>query len=193
LKKTAINMMMGFIGESQARNRYTLYAKKAKKEGYVLISNIFMETAAQELEHGSYFFKTLQKLKDDDSDLDIDTKGNITVLGNTIENLKASIRGENHEWEELYPSWADTADEEGLPDIAERLRAIARAEQHHSERYGKLLKLVGDDAFFKRGEKVVWVCLECGYEVEMDELPEDWECPSCHHPRSHFRKKCEDF
>ena len=93
----------------------------------------------------------------------------------------------------MYPGFADIAEKEGYPDIASRLRAIARAEKHHSERYGKLLKLVGDDAFFKRGKKIVWICMECGYEVELDELPVDFKCPSCSHPRSNFRKKSEEF
>ena len=116
-----------------------------------------------------------------------------TTYGKTIENLKSAVNGETMEFTKLYPDLADTAEKEGYPHIAERTRAIARAEQHHAERYGKLLKIIGDDAFFKRGEKVVWVCLECGYEVELDELPENFICPSCSHPRSYFRKKCEVF
>ena len=116
-----------------------------------------------------------------------------TTLATTIENLKSAIAGENMEWQTLYPDIAETAEKEGYPDISKRVKAIIKAEKHHSERYGKLLKLVGDDAFFKRGKKIVWVCMECGYEVEMDELPKDFICPSCDHPRAYYRKKCEDF
>ena len=101
--------------------------------------------------------------------------------------------GEDMEWKTLYPDIVKTAEKEGYPKIAERVKAIIIAEKHHAERYGKLIKLVGDDAFFKRGKKIVWVCMECGYEVEMDKLPEDWKCPSCDHPRANFRKKCEEF
>jgi rubrerythrin len=194
MKKTVENLMTAFIGESQARNRYTQFAKLAKKEGYGLISKIFEETADQEKEHGGWNYKMLQDLKKDEKfdDLTV-TAGGPTTYGTTAENLKSGIAGEDYEWKEMYPGFADVADQEGYPKIAARFRAIAKAEKHHSERYGKLLKLVGDDAFFKRGEKVVWICLECGYEVELDELPKDWKCPSCEHGRAYFRKKCEDF
>jgi rubrerythrin len=194
MKKTIKNLMAAFIGESQARNRYTLFAKIAKKEGYGFISKIFEETANQEREHGGWNYKMLQELKKDEPFEDLEIKaGGPTTYGTTEENLKSAIAGEDYEWKEMYPGFADTADKEGLSGIATRLRAIAKAEKHHSERYGKLLKLVGDDAFFKRGKKVVWICLECGYEVEMDELPKNWKCPSCSHPRAYFRKKCEEF
>ena len=101
--------------------------------------------------------------------------------------------GEDLEWQTLYPDIADTAEKEGYPKIAARVRAIMKAEKHHSERYGKLLKIIGDDAFFKRGKKILWICMECGYEVEMNSLPDDWKCPSCDHPRPYFRKKSEDY
>ena len=194
MKKTVENLMFAFMGESQARMRYTMFAKIAKKEGYGLIAKIFEETANQEKEHGSWDYKMLQQLKKDESfeELKINAAGP-TTYGTTAENLKSAIAGEDYEWQEMYPGFADVAEKEGYPEIAKRLRAIARAEKHHSERYGKLLKLVGDDAFFKRGKKIVWICMECGYEVELDQLPKDWKCPSCGHPRANFRKKCEDF
>ena len=116
-----------------------------------------------------------------------------TTYGNTIENLKSAVNGETMEYTKLYPDLADTAEKEGYPDIATRTRAIARAEQHHAERYDKLLKIIGDDVFFKRGTKIVWICIECGYEVELDELPKNWICPSCSNSRAYFRKKCEEF
>ncbi|MFX1237466.1 MAG: rubrerythrin [Promethearchaeota archaeon] len=194
MKETVKNLMTAFIGESQARSRYTLFSKLAKKEGYALIASIFEETANQEKEHAGWNYKMLQQLKkeEDFSELEVMAAGP-TTYGKTSENLKSAIAGENYEWKEMYPGFADVAEKEGYPDIAARWRAIARAEKHHSERYGKLLKLVGDDAFFKRGNKVVWICMECGYEVEMDELPKDWRCPSCDHPRANFRLKCEQF
>ncbi|NVM37677.1 MAG: rubrerythrin family protein [Candidatus Lokiarchaeota archaeon] len=196
MKETAKKLYTAFVGESQARNRYTFFSKVAKKEGNVLVSEIFLETANQEREHGSWFYKMLQGFKKEENFDEMKVLPDAefpTTHGTTIENLKSAIAGENMEWQTLYPNIAKTAEKEGYPDIAKRVRAIIKAEKHHSERYGKLLKLVGDDAFFKRGKKVVWVCMECGYEVEMDELPANFKCPSCDHPRSNYRKKCEDF
>ncbi|TKJ24916.1 MAG: rubrerythrin family protein [Promethearchaeota archaeon Loki_b31] len=194
MNETPKKLFAAYVGESQARNRYTFFASIAKKEGYVLISRIFQETADQEREHGLNFYKMLQEFKKEENFDDfLVNEMYPTTYGKTIENLKSAVNGETMEYTKLYPDLADTAEKEGYPHIAERTRAIARAEQHHAERYGKLLKLIGDDAFFKRGEKVVWVCLECGYEVELDELPKDFDCPSCSHPRSYFRKKCEVF
>ena len=182
MKKTVKNLFAAFLGESQARNRYTLFSKIAKKEGYILISKIFEETANQEREHGGWNYKMLQDIKKEDSFGELEIKaGGPTTYGSTEENLKSAIAGEDYEWQEGYPK------------IAGRFRAIASAEKHHSERYGKLLKLVGDDIFFKRGDKVVWICLECGYQIELDELPDDFMCPSCSHPRDYFRKKCEEY
>lgn len=194
MKETPKKLFATYVGESQARNRYNFFSKIAKKEGFALIAKIFEETAEQERQHGSWFYKMLQDFKKEENFDDFKVCEEYpTTYSNTIENLKSAVKGENMEWQTLYPDLADTAEKEGYPAIAKRTRAIARAEQHHSERYGKLLKLVGDDAFFKRGKKVVWVCLECGYEVEMDELPDNWICPSCSHSRAYFMKKCEDF
>ena len=196
MKETAKKLFTAYVGESQARNRYTFFSKVAKKEGNVLTSEIFLETANQEKVHGSWFYKMLQGFKKEelfDEMKVLPDTGFPTTHGTTVENLKSAIAGENMEWQTLYPDIAETAEKEGYPDIATRVRGIIRAEKHHAERYGKLLKLVGDDAFFKRGNKVVWVCMECGYEVEMNELPKDFKCPSCDHPRAYYRKKCEDF
>jgi len=196
MKETAKKLYTAFVGESQARMRYTLFSKVAKKEGYVLVSEIFLETADQEREHGSWFYKMLQGFKKEEpfEEMKVLPEADFpTTHGTTIENLKSAVAGENLEWQTLYPDIAETAEKEGYPDIATRVRAIMVAEKHHSERYGKLLKLVGDDAFFKRGSKVVWVCMECGYEIEMDELPKDFVCPSCSHPQAYYRKKSEDF
>lgn len=196
MKETPKKLFTAYVGESQARNRYTFWAKTAKKEGYVLVSNIFLETADQEHQHGSWFYKMLQQFKKEEKFDEMNVLADATfptVLGTTIENLKSAITGEDLEYQTLYPDIADTAEKEGYPDIAKRVKAIMKAEKHHSERYSKLLKIVGDDLFFKRGSKIIWVCMECGYEVEMDHLPENWKCPSCDHPRANFRKKCEDF
>lgn len=194
MKKTVENLMVAFMGESQARMRYTMFSKIAKKEGFVFISEIFNETANHEREHATWNYKMLQDLKKEElfEELKVNAAGP-TTYGTTEENLKSAIAGEDYEWKEMYPGFADVAEQEGYQSIADRFRSIARAEKHHSERYGKLLKLVGDDAFFKRGKKVVWVCMECGYEIEMDSLPENWICPACGHPRSHYRLKCEEF
>ena len=194
MKKTVENLMMAFIGESQARNRYTMWASIAKKEGYGLVSAIFLETADQEKEHASWYYRMLQELKKEEKfdDLKV-TTGGPTLDGTTKENLQAAIAGENYEWQTMYPDIAKTAEKDGYKAIGARVKSIARAEQHHAERYGKLLKLVGDGAFFKRGKKIVWVCMNCGYELEMDSLPENFKCPVCDHERAFFRVKSEDF
>ena len=196
MKETAKKLFTAYVGESQARNRYTFFSKVAKKEGYGLVSKIFLETADQEKTHGSWYYKMVQGFKKEESFDEMKVLPDAdfpTTHGTTIENLKSAIAGENMEWQTLYPDIIETAEKEGYSDIAKRVKAIIRAEKHHSERYGKLLKLVGDDVFFKRGEKVVWICMECGYEVEMDEIPKKFKCPSCSHPRAYFRKKCEEF
>jgi len=137
MKKTLENLIKAFIGESQARNRYTIYAKTAKKEGYEQISAIFLETAEQEAEHAKWLFRLIQQLKEDDKSIIIESDAN-TILSNTAENLESAINGENYETETMYPEFAKIAEEEGLNDIANRLRAIAKAEEHHKERFTKL-------------------------------------------------------
>jgi rubrerythrin len=194
MKETPKKLFAAYVGESQARNRYTFFSSIAKKEGYILISRIFQETADQEKVHGLNYYKMLQQFKKEENFDDFNVNEMYpTTYGDTIENLRSAVNGETMEYTKLYPDIADTAEKEGYPEIAKRTRAIARAEQHHAERYDELLKLVGDDLFFKRGNKVVWVCLECGYEIELDEIPKDFVCPSCSHPRAYFAKKCEDF
>ncbi|HUW90378.1 MAG TPA: ferritin family protein [Candidatus Nanopelagicaceae bacterium] len=194
MKETPKKLFAAYVGESQARNRYSFFSSIAKKEGYVLISRIFLETADQERIHGLNYYKMLQQFKKEENFDDFNVNEMYpTTYGNTIENLRSAVNGEIMEFTELYPDLADTAEKEGYPEIAKRTRAIARAEQHHAERYDKLLKIVEDDIFFKRGKKVVWVCLECGYEIELKEIPKDFVCPSCSNPRAYFAKKCEDF
>ena len=194
MKETPKKLFAAYVGESQARNRYTFFSSIAKKEGYVLISRIFLETADQERIHGLNYYKMLQQFKKEENFDDFKVNEMYpTTYGDTTENLQSAVNGETMEFTELYPDLADTAEKEGYPEIAKRTRAIARAEQHHAERYDKLLKIVGDDIFFKRGKKVVWVCLECGFEIELNEIPKDYLCPSCSNPRAYFAKKCEDF
>lgn len=194
MKNTIENLMKAFIGESQARNRYTFYAKIAKKEGFEQIAGIFLVTAENEKEHASNLFKLINELKKKSQEKLDEIKVEAvapTVLSGTAENLKAAIAGENYEHTKMYPEFADVAEKEGFPDIAARLRAIAKAEEHHEGRYKKLLKEVEDGTFFKKEKDVWWVCRECGYVHFGKEPPE--ECPSCDHSRSYFQLKCEEY
>jgi len=191
---TIENLAKAFVGESQARNRYTFYAKIAKKEGYEQIAEIFLITAENEREHASTLFKFINELKEKTGEKLEEIKVDVavpTTLGSTIENLRAAIAGENYEHTRMYPEFAEVAEREGFPDIAERLRAIARAEEHHEERFKKLLKEVEVGTVFRKNREVWWVCRECGYVYYGKEPPE--ECPSCGHPRSYFQIKCEEY
>ena len=194
MKTTIENLVKAFIGESQARNRYTFYAKIAKKEGFEQIAEIFLVTAENEKEHASNLFKLINELKKKSGEKLDEIKVDAvapTVLGSTAENLKAAIAGEHYEYTEMYPEFADVAEKEGFPEIAKRLRAIAKAEQHHEERYKKLLTQVEAGTVFKKEKEVWWVCRECGYVHYGKEPPE--ECPSCSHSRSYFQLKCEEY
>lgn len=194
MDKTIKNLVKAFIGESQARNRYTFYSKIAKQEGYEQIAEIFLITAENEKEHANNLFKLINELKKKSSEkLDkiIVEASTPTILGSTAENLKAAIAGENYEHTQMYPEFAKVAEEEGYKEIAERLRAIAKAEEHHEERYQKLLKEVEAGTVFKKEKEVWWVCRECGYIHFGKEPPE--KCPSCDHPRSYFQVKCEEY
>ena len=180
--KTANNLMHAFAGESQARNRYTYYASIAKKEGFVQIQNIFLETANQEKEHAKRLMKLMNK---DLAGETLYTDGNFPVLlGTTAENLKAAAAGENEEYTDMYPSFAKTAREEGFEDIATVLDSIAMSEKHHEERYLKLLAALEAGNTFKRETPVVWKCNNCGFIFEGLEAPE--RCPACDHPQAHF-------
>lgn len=194
MEKTIENLVKAFIGESQARNRYTFYAKIAKKAGFEQIAGIFLITAENEKEHADNLFKLINELKkksgEELDEIKVEAAAP-TVLGSTAENLKAAIAGENYEHTKMYPEFADVAEREGFPEIATRLRAIAKAEKHHEERYRKLLKQVEADTFFKKEKDVWWVCRECGYIHFGKEPPE--ECPSCDHSRSYFQLKCEEY
>jgi len=194
IMETVKNLAKAFIGESQARNRYTFYAKIAKKEGFEQIAEIFLVTAENEREHAKWLFRLINELKKkNDENFDkIRVEADVpTILGNTRENLKSAIAGENYEHTKMYPEFANIAEKEGFPEIAKRLRAIAVAEKHHEERYKKLLKELENNTLFKKDKKVYWVCRKCGYIHEGTEPPE--ECPSCGHPKSYFEQACEEY
>ncbi len=194
MNETIQNLTKAFIGESQARNRYTIYAKIAKKEGFEQISDIFLLTADNEREHAKWIFRMINELKKkSDESLDEITveAGAPTTLENTAKNLKAAIAGENFETSTMYPEFADVAEKEGFSEIATRLRSIGKAEAHHEERYRKLLAKVEGNTVFKNDDTVSWVCMKCGYVHEGKEAPK--KCPSCDHPTSYFERKCEDY
>ena len=188
--KTLENLVKAFIGESQARNRYTMYAKIARKEGFERIAEIFEITAENEREHAAQLFRMIQELKGNVNEINVQAAAPL-ILGNTGENLKAAIAGENYEHTKMYPEFAKIAEEEGFPEIAARLRAIAKAEEHHEERYKKLLELVESGKFFERDEEIEWVCRKCGYVHKGKTPPE--KCPSCGHEKNYFQRKCEEF
>ncbi len=184
--QTEINLMKSFAGESQARMRYTYFSREADKEGYKQIAAIFMETAEQEKEHAKRMFKYLEG-----GMLEITSTFPAGVIGNTAENLEAAAAGENEEWTELYPHFADVAEEQGFEDIAKMYRMIAKAEAIHEERYLKLLQRVKDETVFSRDEEIEWQCRNCGYVHVGKEAVE--ECPACLHSRAYFEVKCDKY
>ena len=188
--ETIENLTKAFIGESQARNRYTFYSKIAKKEGYEQISEIFLISAENEKEHASWLFKLINELKDNLEAIKVAAEAP-TALGNTTDNLKAAIAGENYEHTTMYPEFALAAEEEGLTDIATRLRAIAEAEKHHEERYAKLLRELETGTLFKKDKEVWWICRECGYQYFGKTPPE--KCPSCDHDQGYYQIKSEEY
>ncbi|MBT4824100.1 rubrerythrin family protein [Candidatus Woesearchaeota archaeon] len=187
MNETIMNLTKAFIGESQARNRYTIYAKIAKNEGYEKISEIFLTTADQEREHAKWLFRMIQDLKknseEDLSEIKVEATAP-TAFGNTVENLKAAIGGETYEFTSMYPEFAAKAEEEGFKEIADRLRAIAVAEKLHAGRYGWLLSELGNNTMFKKEKPVAWVCRKCGFKHEGLEALD--KCPSCGHPQAYF-------
>ncbi len=194
MEKTIKNLTKAFIGESQARNRYTFYAKIAKKEGFEQIAEIFLITAEQEKTHAKRLFEHIQELKEkmgDKTNEIIVEAASPNTYGNTAKNLKEAAAGEYYEYNEMYPEFAKTAEEEGLDEIARRLRSIANAEKHHEERYKKLLVQVEAGTVFKKEEKVWWICRECGYAHFGAEPPE--MCPSCDHSSAYYQIKCEEY
>ncbi len=190
MNKTIENLTKAFIGESQARNRYSFYAQTAKKEGYEKIAEVFNTTAEQEKQHAKWLLRMINEIKGDSDNISVEADASF-VFGSTVENLKAAIKGEKYEYSEMYPDFAGIAEEEGYSDIARRLKAIAKAEEHHEERYGKLLREFENDSLFKKEEEVWWVCRECGYHFFGIQAPQ--LCPSCDHPRAYYELKCENY
>jgi len=194
MKNTVENLAKAFIGESQARNRYTFYSNIAKKEGFEQIAEIFLITADNEREHAKWLMRLINELKSESSESLDEIKVEAvapTILGTTAENLRAAIAGENYEYTQMYPEFAAVAEKDGYPEISQRLLAIAKAEQHHEDRYKKPLKEVEENSLFKKEEGVQWMCRKCGYLHEGKEPPE--ECPSCSHPSNYFELRCEQY
>lgn len=187
--KTMQNLMNSFVGESQARNRYTFFASVAKKAGYEQIAAIFEDTALNEKEHAKIYYKHLVKHLGE-------AVANVNatypvVLGDTITHLKSSIAGENEEWTKLYPEGAKIADEEGFPEVAVSFRQIAEAEKEHEKRYAALEKNIENGTVFKKDKAVRWRCRNCGRVIEAAEAPE--KCPTCQHSVSHFEMMAENY
>ena len=173
--KTEQNLMTAFAGESQARNKYTYFASKAKKEGYEQIAAIFQETADNEKEHAKIWFKLL----------------NGGEIGTTAENLNAAADGENYEWTDMYAEFAKIAKEEGFDHIAYLFEEVGKIEKEHEERYLKLLENVKDGKVFEAGEVKIWKCRNCGHIVVGTSAPE--VCPVCNHPKAYFEIKAENY
>lgn len=171
--QTEKNLQAAFSGESQARNKYTYFASKAKKEGYEQIADIFLKTADNEKEHAKMWFKEL------------------SGIGDTAENLAAAANGENFEWTDMYAEFAETAEKEGFPELAEKFRGVAAIEKHHEERYRALLKNIETAEVFKKSSIKVWECRNCGHIVVGENAPEI--CPVCAHPQAYFEIKAENY
>jgi rubrerythrin len=184
--QTEKNLLKSFAGESQARNRYTYFAKAARQEGLVQIADIFEETANQEKEHAKQFFKQLEG-----GMVEITACYPAGIITKTIDNLKAAAGGEHEEWSELYPSFAATAKEEGFDAVAALYTGISVAEKYHENRYLALLKNVQDSTVFKKSKKVTWRCRNCGYIHEGEEAMQ--KCPACAHPQAHFEVLNENY
>ena len=171
--QTEKNLEPAFAGESQATNKYTYFASKAKKEGFEQIADLFLKTANNEREHAKLWFKELEG------------------IGDTAANLAAAAAGENYEWTDMYDGFAKTADEEGFPELAAKFRLVAQIEKRHEERYRALLKNVETKAVFEKSEVKVWECRNCGHIVIGEKAPE--VCPTCNHPQSYFEIHAENY
>ncbi|WP_461811710.1 rubrerythrin [Faecalimonas sp.] len=171
--QTEKNLEMAFAGESQARNKYTYFASKAKKEGYEQIAALFLKTAENEKEHAKLWFKELNG------------------IGDTATNLKDAAEGENYEWTDMYAEFAKTAEEEGFTELAHKFRMVAEIEKTHEERYRALLHNVETAQVFEKSEVKVWECRNCGHIIVGTKAPE--VCPVCKHPKSYFEVRCENY
>ena len=183
---TEQNLLKSFAGESQARNRYTYFASKARKDGFEQIAAFFEETAAQEKEHAKLFFKFLEG-----GMVEITASYPAGVTGSTADNLLAAADGEHEEWDLLYPEFARIAEEEGFSNIATAFKLVATVEKRHEERYRKLLQNLKNDEVFKRSNKMVWACRNCGYLHYGEKALEN--CPCCLHPQAFFELEAENY
>ncbi len=184
--RTEKNILTAFAGESQARNRYSFYAKQAKKEGYEQIAAIFDRTAEQERAHAKALFKMLEG-----GEVEVTAAFPAGVIGTTLENLEAAAAGEEHEFEEMYPEFAKVAEEEGFSEIACVFRAIATSEKQHAKQYRDFIDNLKAGKVFKREDTVVWYCRKCGYIHEGTEPPK--KCPACAHPQSYYELLGENW
>ncbi len=184
--RTELNLLKSFAGESQARNRYEFFAKIAKNEGYVQISNIFLETAMQEKSHAKRFFKFLEG-----GPTEITAVYPAGILGTTKENLIAAAEGEHEEWTELYPEFARIAKEEGFNEISNAYKLISMVEEEHERRYLKLLQNLSDDKVFVKDGKVWWQCINCGYVYQSVKALE--VCPACLHPKAYMQIRPDNY
>ena len=184
--KTEQNLLKSFAGESQARSRYTFFASVAKKEGFEQIAGVFMETAEQEKEHAKRFFKFLEG-----GMVEITASYPAGIIGTTMENLAAAADGENEEWADLYPAFADIAEEEGFKQIAVAFRMIAKVEAEHEKRYRKLLANLTEGKVFEKDEAIFWQCRNCGFVIEAKKAP--MKCPACEHPQAYFEPKKNNY
>lgn len=184
--KTEQNLLKAFAGESQARTRYTFFASAAKKEGYEQIAALFLETAEQEKEHAKRFFKFLEG-----GTVEITASYPAGIIGTTAENLAASASGENEEWDVAYPEFANTAREEGFPQVAAAFKMIGKVEEQHEIRYRKLLANLSNGSVFEKEEEVEWQCRNCGYVHTGTNAPES--CPACLHPKAYFELRKTNY
>jgi rubrerythrin len=184
--QTEKNLLKAFAGESQAKNRYTFFAKQAQKDGYEQIAALFAETALNEEEHGKLFFKCLEG-----GGVEITATYPAGMIASTAENLKAAAAGEHEEWTELYPEFSRIAAEEGFPKVAMLFKLIAKIEESHDNRFRKLLKNLEENQVFEKGEKVFWICRKCGHVHFGNKALNN--CPVCTHPMSYFEVKAENF
>ena len=184
--QTEKHLLMSFAGESQARMRYTMFASTAKKEGFEQISAIFLETAEQEKEHAKKFFSYLEG-----GPLEITATYPAGIVGTTAENLKAAAEGENEEWTDAYPHFADVAEAEGFPVIAATFRKIAKVEAEHEKRYLRLLEKVVAGTVFSREEEISWQCRNCGHVHIGKDAPK--ACPTCAHPQAYFEEEKQNY
>lgn len=185
--KTEKNLLKSFAGESQARNRYTYFAKAALKEGFQQISSLFLETADQELQHAKVFFSYLES----GEALEITAMYPAGKVGTTAENLKAAANGEHEEWSEIYPEFAKIAEEEGFKDISVSFKMIAKVEAEHEKRYAKLLENLTKEKVFEKDEDVEWMCRKCGYVHKGKKALKN--CPACKHPIDYFEIKANNY